>query len=58
MLYKQSHNNRVRSVSGSVQPLGQWTKQLVIKAEGKDETVQSICALPGFVTQLGIPILR
>jgi putative ABC transport system permease protein len=58
MLYKQSHNNRVRSVSGSVQPLGQWTKQLVIKAEGKDETVQSISALPGFATQLGIPILK
>jgi len=33
-------------------------KQLVIKAEGKDETVQSLSALPGFATQLGIPILK
>jgi putative ABC transport system permease protein len=52
------NNNRVRSVTGSVQPLGQWTKQLVIKAEGKDETVQSLSALPGFATQLGIPITK
>jgi putative ABC transport system permease protein len=52
------NNNKVRSVSGSVQPLGQWTKQLVIKAEGHDETVQSISALPGFATQLSIPITK
>jgi ABC-type antimicrobial peptide transport system permease subunit len=52
------NNNRMRSVSGSVQPLGQWTRQLVIKADGNEETVQSISALPGFATQLGIPIIR
>jgi len=52
------NSNKVRSVTGSVQPLGQWTRQLLIKAEGKDETVQSLSALPGFATQLGIPITR
>src|SRR3984957_12014951 len=51
-------NNKVRSISGSIQPLAQWTKQLVIKAEGHDETVQSISVLPGFATQLGIPITK
>jgi putative ABC transport system permease protein len=52
------NNHAVSSVTGSVQPLGQWTRQLVIKAEGKDETVQSLSVLPGFATQLGIPITK
>lgn len=50
-------NNNVTSVTGSVQPIGNYTKQLVIKSEGKEETVQSISALPGFASQLGIKIL-
>jgi ABC-type antimicrobial peptide transport system permease subunit len=52
------NSGKVKSVSGSVQPLGEWTKQLVIKAEGKDETVQSISALPGFASQMGIPVTK
>jgi putative ABC transport system permease protein len=51
-------NNVVKSVTGSVQPLGSYTKQLVIKTEGKDQTVQSINVLPGFATQLGIAITK
>ncbi len=50
-------NNNVTSVTGSVQPIGSYTKQLVIKSEGKEQTVQSISALPGFASQLGIKIL-
>jgi putative ABC transport system permease protein len=51
-------NNNVRSVSGSVQSLGNFSKQLVIKTEGKEQTVQSISALPGFARQLGISITK
>jgi putative ABC transport system permease protein len=51
-------NNNVTSVTGSVQPIGNWTKQLVVKSEGKEQTVQSISALPGFASQLGIKILN
>ena len=50
--------NTVKSVSGAVQALGSYTKQLVIKTEGKDQTVQSISALPGFATQMGIVITK
>jgi hypothetical protein len=48
----------VTSVSGSVQPLGNYTRQLVIKTEGKEQTVQSISALPGFAKQMGISIIK
>jgi len=51
-------SNKVLSVTGSVQPLGNYTKQLVIKADGKDETVQSISALPGFATAMGVKITK
>ncbi|MBX9781797.1 MAG: ABC transporter permease [Chitinophagaceae bacterium] len=50
-------NNAIASVTGSVQSIGNYTKQLVIKSEGKEQTVQSISALPGFASQLGIKIL-
>ena len=52
------YNNNIKSVSGSVQSLGNYSKQLVIKTEGKEQTVQSISALPGFATQLGISITK
>ncbi|HEY1872684.1 MAG TPA: FtsX-like permease family protein, partial [Chitinophagaceae bacterium] len=51
-------SKNVKSVSGSVQPLGNYSKQMVIKIEGKDQTVQGISALPGFATQLGIVITK
>ena len=51
-------NNNFTSVTGSVQPIGNWTKQLVVRSEGKEQTVQSISALPGFASQLGIKILK
>ena len=49
-------NNNITSVTGSVQPIGNWTKQLVVKSEGKEQTVQSISALPGFASHLGIKV--
>lgn len=48
----------VKSVTGSAEGLGNYSKQLVIKAEGKDQTMQSISALPGFATQMGINITK
>lgn len=52
------HNSNIKSVSGSVQSLGNYSKQMVIKTEGKDQTVQGISALPGLATQLGISITK
>ncbi len=52
------NNNKALGITGSIQPLGSYTKQLVIKTEGKDETVQSISALPGFATGMGIKITK
>jgi putative ABC transport system permease protein len=51
-------SSTVKSVSGAVQALGSFTKQLVLKVDGKDQTVQSLSALPGFATQLGINITK
>ncbi|HZY36342.1 MAG TPA: ABC transporter permease [Mucilaginibacter sp.] len=52
------NSNIVKSVTGAAQQLGNYTKQLVIKTDGKEQTVQSISALPGFATQLGINITK
>jgi len=48
----------IQSVSGSVQSLGNYSKQALIKLEGKVQTVQSLNVLPGFVSQLGINITK
>ena len=47
----------INAVTGSVQPLGRWSKQLRIKVDGQDEAVQSIEALPQFASQMKIPLL-
>jgi len=52
------NSNRVKSVTGSVESLGEYTKQLVIKTDGVDQTVQSLSVLPGFATQMGIRITK
>ena len=52
------NDKNVKSVTGSDQSLGNYTKQLVIKTDGKEETVQSISALPGFATLMGIRITK
>jgi len=52
------NNNRVKSVSGSVQSLGNYSKQLNIKAEGNELTIKSLNVLPGFAGQLGITIMK
>jgi len=52
------NTSRVVAVTGADQALGRYTRQLVIKTEGKEQTVQSISALPGFATQLGISITK
>ena len=49
-------NSIVKSVTGSVESLGIYTQQLIIKTEGKEQTVQSMSVLPGFATQMGIVI--
>jgi ABC-type antimicrobial peptide transport system permease subunit len=49
-------NADVVSVTGSVQPLGKYSKQMVVKIEGADQTVQGVSALPGFTTQMGIKV--
>ncbi len=51
-------NNSIISVTGSVESLGNYSKQLVIKTEGKEQTVQAISALPGFTDQLGINVIK
>jgi ABC-type antimicrobial peptide transport system permease subunit len=48
----------VKAVSGSVQSLGNFSKQLVIKTDGAEQTVQGLNVLPGFATQLGIKITK
>lgn len=48
--------SNVIAVSGSVESLGNYTKQLVVNIDGQKHTVKSISALPGFATQLGIKI--
>jgi ABC-type antimicrobial peptide transport system permease subunit len=48
----------VKSVTGAAQPLGYYTRQLVIKTEGKEQTVQSMGVLPGFAKQLGINVTK
>lgn len=52
------NSNKVKSVTGSVESLGNYTKQLVIKADGTDQTVQNLNVIPGFATQMGISITK
>jgi ABC-type lipoprotein release transport system permease subunit len=48
----------VKTVSGAEEALGSYTRQLVIDADGAKQTVNTIGALPGFATQMGIKILK
>ena len=48
--------NNIIAVTGSVEGLGNYTKQLVVNIDGEKRTVKSISALPGFATQMGIKI--
>ena len=49
-------NNHIMSVTGAAQPLGNYTKEISIKNNGKTEKVKSISILPGFISQLGLKI--
>ena len=51
-------NNKISTITGAVQPLGSYTKQLFIKTDGKEETVLSMQALPHFASDLGIKIVK
>ena len=51
-------NSKISSVTGAVQPLGNWSKQMLIKSEGNEETIQGLQALPHFASQLGIKIVN
>lgn len=55
---KLENTNGVKSVSGAAQSLGNYTKQLVINIEGKEQTIPSLQVLPGFASSLGIKILK
>jgi putative ABC transport system permease protein len=50
--------SNIIAVTGSVETLGNYTKQLVVNIDGEKQTVKSISALPGFATQMGIKINR
>jgi len=53
---KFKSSNNILSVTGSVEPLGNYAKQLVVNIDGQKQTVKSFSVLPGFVTQMGIKI--
>ncbi len=53
---KLKSTSNVIAVTGSVESLGNYTKQLVVNIDGQKQTVNSISALPGFATQMGIKI--
>jgi len=55
---KLKSSGNVIAVSGSVESLGNYTKQLVVNINGEKQTVKSISALPGFATQLRIKITK
>ena len=48
--------NNILGVTGSVETLGYYTKQIVVNIDGQKQTVRSISALPGFATRQGIKI--
>ncbi|MFL9485095.1 ABC transporter permease [Chitinophagaceae bacterium LWZ2-11] len=52
------NDRKIISVTGSVQPLGNWSKQMMIKSEGKEQAVQTLQVLPQFASQLGIKIMN
>jgi ABC-type antimicrobial peptide transport system permease subunit len=52
------NNKSVVSVSGSVQPLGNYSRQFVVKTEGTEQTVQGLNVLPGLASQLEIHVTK
>lgn len=48
----------IKSVTGSVQSLGNFSKQVLIGIDGKKRTVQSLNVIPGFISQMGMKILK
>lgn len=52
------NNNNVKSVTGSVQSLGNFSKEMAIKTEGEEQNVQGLHVLPGFASQLGIKFTK
>jgi ABC-type antimicrobial peptide transport system permease subunit len=51
-------NNKIKSVSASVQALGNFSKQALVKSEGRELTTQCLNVLPGFISKSGINILK
>lgn len=51
---KRSKN--IIAVTGSVQPVGNYVKEILIKNEGKMQQVKSLSVLPGFINQLGMTV--
>ncbi|MGV8878663.1 MAG: ABC transporter permease [Sphingobacteriaceae bacterium] len=46
------------SVTGAVQSVGNFSKQILIGVSGNKSTVQSLNVLPGFLRQMGMKILK
>lgn len=51
------NNVKVQSVSGSVLPL-EWAKELTITADGKEQAIKGLKALPNFANTMGIRIIN
>lgn len=51
-------NNRVKGITGSVERLGRYGKQIVLKINGQDQAVTSFQSLGGLATHFGIKILN
>ncbi|WP_316781044.1 ABC transporter permease [Pedobacter antarcticus] len=49
-------NKKIESVAGSVESMGNFTREIMIKADTETETVKSLSVLPGFTEHLGINI--
>lgn len=51
-------NKAIISVTGSAQSLGNFSKQMIIKADGKEYTLQALNVLPGFATRMGVKVTK
>ncbi|MBK9737475.1 MAG: ABC transporter permease [Saprospiraceae bacterium] len=52
------NDSKITSLTASIQPLGKWTKQLLVRSEGIDCKVQNLGVLPGFIKHMEITILE
>ncbi|MEP7266677.1 MAG: FtsX-like permease family protein, partial [Saprospiraceae bacterium] len=51
-------DNKVKSITGSVEGFCRWQTPYIVTAEGKDLKINGFSALPGFATHMGIQIVK